>query len=168
MWAVAMLCSVAIVLSFLCLIAFHYWAWWANEEPIVIRWLLLLIGLGFLTAGIRPGNWKPWRYFYADNNGIHFPSECPEKKDTKWLLVPWRHVGSIKKEVFYGRHKGPSIELLLQDDEINRFFRDVKLAKMFFGREVQENGFFKVGYSNAFKSIDHAIRVMNELKEKHA
>lgn len=164
MWAVAILCSLAVVFFFLCVIAFTKWL---HDEPIFVKWFVLLIGIGFLTAGIRPRNWKPWRYFYADNEGIHFPSECPETKGTTWLLVPWDRVGSIKEDVFYGGHQGLSIELLLQDGEIHRFFRNLKLTKMFFGQEVRENGYFNVGYRNAFKSIDTAVSILNEFKQRH-
>lgn len=164
MWAVVILCSVAALVAITCFMAFYYWVEWADEEPIAIKWLLLIIGLGFLIVAIRPGNWQPWRYFYADSAGIHFPSECPQTKNTTWLLVPWNHVGNIRREVFLGRSKGPSIELQLQDDEIDRFFHNDKLAKKFFGREVRKNGFFKVGYSNAFKSIDDTVRILNEFK----
>jgi hypothetical protein len=165
-WAVVLLCFSAIAIAFLCFIAVLYWDRWAEEDPIIIRWFLLLIGLGFLIAGIRPRNWKPWRYFYADSDGIHFPSECPDTKGTTWLIVPWERVGNIKKEMFYNRRKGPSIELRLQEEEITKFFHDVKLTKMFFGMNVLENGFFKVGYSNAFKSADEAVRILNDFKSR--
>jgi len=164
MWSVTALCSVAVLLAFLCFAAFHYWAGWAGGAPTVIRWLLLLMGLVFLTAGIRPRHWRPWRYFYADEDG---PSECPETKDTKWLMVPWARIGSIKRRTFYGRYKGPSIELLLKDDEIDPFFTADKLTKRFSGRPALENGFFTVGYSNDFINIDHAVRTLNQMKGKH-
>lgn len=166
MWAVALLCLGAILLSFLFVGAFYYWERWFSNEPNIIRWFFLFIGSAFLIAGVRPRNWKPWRYFFADNDGLHFPSECPETKNTKWLLVTWNRVGCIKKEVFYSHHKGPSIELQLQSDEINLFFRDIKSVKIFFDEKTQENGFFKVGYSNAFKNADHTAKILNEFKRK--
>jgi len=166
MWAVAVLCSIALVLSLLFFTAFHYWDQWGSGGPRIIKWFVFIIGLGFLVAGTRPRNWKPWRYFFADSHGMHFPSECPETKYTQWLLVPWTHVGIIKEEIFLNRYKGPSIELQLKDYEIDRFFRDVRLTKMFFGKPDRENGFFKVGYSNAFRDTDNAVRVLNEFKSR--
>ena len=166
-WVVAILCSFAVVVSVACFMMFWNWQQWNSVEPQIIRWLFLVMALGFLVAGIKPTNWKRWRYFYADDAGIHFPSECPETKDTEWLIVPWKQVGEIKKDVFYSRYKGPSIELLLSDDEITRFFRGLRLTKMFLAEDIVQNGYFTVGYSNAFKSADNAVRTLNEYKSKH-
>jgi hypothetical protein len=162
MWIVIILCSVAVSVSMACLLAFNYWDQWAGDAPPFIKWLLLVMSFVFLTAGLRPNNWKPWRYFYADDSGIHFPSECPETKSTEWLTVPWERVGKIRKETFVSRHKGPSIELLISDHEINRFFRDVKLTRAFFNNEISQNEYFKVGYSNLFQKADRAVRILNE------
>ena len=167
-WAVVMLCAIAIAVSLLCFTGILYWRAWAAQAPIILRWIILLpMGLVFLVAGLKPGNWKAWRYFYADPQGIHFPSECPETGNTQWLSVPWKHVGAIKKEVFYSRYKGPSIELSLQDEEINRFFGDIKLKRLFFDKAARRDGYFKVGYSNAFMRPDDVVKVLNEFKENY-
>lgn len=122
------------------------------------------MGLGFAVAGARPRNCKPWRYFVADAKGISFPSECPETCDTQWLRIPWTHVGEIKKTRFYDRYAGVLIELIVDDEAIKRFFRDVKLKRMFFGHSVRETGYFEVGYSNAFVRADDAVKVLNRIK----
>lgn len=166
-WAVRLLCTFAIAVSIACFAGFFIWVHWAGNAPVVSRWALLLIAVGFLLAGLKQSNWKPWRYFYADDIGIHFPSECPETKDTKWLSVPWVKVGNIQKEHFVSRQVGPTLELLLSKQEIDQYFRDVKLTKLFFGKKPVENGYSKVGYSNVFNNPDKAVRVLNEYKEKY-
>ena len=165
-WAVAALCFAALAVSLLSFAGFYYWHLWAGEAPIFFKWFLFLMGSVFLVIGIKPNNWKPWRYFYADIQGIHFPSKCPETRDTKWLLVPWERVGAIKKEKFVDLTIGPSIELKLSEDEINQFFRNLKLTKMSFGHAVREDGYFKVGYSNAFKNVDNAVRILNDFRKR--
>ena len=165
MWAVAALCLLAIGFSILCFIAFEHWDRWAGEAPPLLRWFFLLMGAIFLIGGFRPRNWKPWRYFIADRFGIHFPSESPETNITEWLMVPWKRVGDIKKDVFYGGYKGPSIELVLSDEEIDRFFRNDKLTRKIFGRQIRDKGFFRVGYSNAFQRPEQAVRILNQFKE---
>ena len=82
-------------------------------------------------------------------------------------MVAWNRVGNIKNEMFLDRYRGPSIELLLSDDEINGFFRKDRKTKIFFGRGIRENGYFKVGYSNAFKNTDKTVRVLNEYKSDY-
>ena len=109
-------------------------------------------------------NWRPWRYFYADKYGIHFPSECPGTKNTEWLSVPWDRTGRIRKETFLNRTKGPSIELSIDDEDIERFFKDVKLTRMFFDRAIREQGYFTVGYTNAFEPADRAVGILNDFK----
>lgn len=167
-WAVMLLYSVSGIAAIVCIFAFFYWYHWANDAPLIIRWFLLIIALCFLVVTINPKNWKPWRYFYADDVGIHFPSECPETKNTEWLTVPWSQVGEIKKELFFNRNKGPSIELMLSDIEINIFFRDLKLTKIFVEKNVAKNGYFKVGYSNVFKSTDATVKALNDYKFRSA
>ena len=164
MWAVAILSAISVAVSVLFYLAFDNWEKWSGDSPNMLKWLFFAMSIVFFVAGIKPRNWKPWRYFYADKAGIHFPSECPETKNTEWLAVPWSRVGSIQKELFINRYKGPSIELLLDEQEINNFFKDVKLTKMFLGNEVREKGYFKVGYSNAFKGTDKAVKILNEYK----
>ena len=163
-WAVIFLCVVSIAISLLCFTGFYGYRMWASEAPTLLKWLILLIGMGFLIVAIRPRNWRPWRYFVADAQGIRFPSECPETENTQWLLVPWQRIGNISKEVFYDRFKGPSIALILSDEEIETFFRDIKLKKKFFNRQADEGGYFKVGYSNAFIRADKAVKILSEYK----
>ena len=164
LWAVMLLCCVSGIIAIACVFAFFYWHQWANDAPLIIRWFLLVMALCFLIVVFNPKNWKTWRYFYADDVGIQFPSECPETKHTKWLAVPWTHVGEIKKELFFNRSKGPSIELMLSDSEINLFFRDIKSTQIFLEKGVAKNGYFKVGYSNIFKSADLAVKILNNYK----
>jgi hypothetical protein len=166
-WAAVSLGTLSIVVALLCVAAFYSWRLWAAQAPVLIRWFLLFMGFIFLLSGASPKNWRPWWYFTADAHGLRFPSQCPQTGNTQWLLVPWNRVGTVKKELFYDRFKGPSIELDLQDSEIDRFFRDVKLKKMFFDKAPRENGFFKVGYSNAFMKTDGVVGALNELKRKH-
>ena len=163
-WAVVTLLSLTIIFAILCFVIFFNWP---NDDPVLVKWIVLIIGLVTLSAGFRPLNWQAWIYFYADDEGIHFPSKCPKTKDATWLLVPWVNVGSIKNDLFYGRKKGISIELVLKDIEIEHYFRNLKLTKVIFGQEVRENGFFTVGYSNLFNRIDTAVNVLNEFKQKN-
>ena len=164
-WAVVILCSFFLIASAPCFMAFYYWNHWAGDAPILIKWLFFAMWAMFLAVGLMPRNWKPWRYFYADRQGLHFPSECPQTANTMWLQVPWKNVGTIERRTFYGGEKGPSIELILTDEEIDRFFRNDKLARKIFGRKIRDNGYFRVGYSNAFKRIDKAVRILNELRD---
>lgn len=166
-WAVTILCGIAVVVATLSFMAFNNWEKWNGESPQFLKWLFLVISIVFLVAGIKPGNWKPWRYFYADRTGIHFPSECPATKNTEWLAVPWNRVGCIQKELFINRYKGPSIELSLSDEEIEKYFKDVKFTKMFFGTEESESEYIKVGYTNAFKNADKVVSALNEYKRMY-
>lgn len=163
-WAVRSLCVFAITVSIACLFGFIYWFEWAGATPLAIRWLFFAIAMVFLLAGLKPRNWKAWRYFYADSSGVHFPSECPETEATHWLSVPWNEVGKIQKERFVNRYVGPTLELSISEQEIDSYFCDVKLKKQFFNRIPVENGYFKVGYSNAFKNPDNAVKVLNAFK----
>lgn len=163
-----MLSIFSLVLSLLCFIGVYFWGDWAAQSPIIIRLLLLAMGLVFLSSSISLANQKSWRYFYADKSGIHFPDECPETKSTRWLDVPWEHVGTIKKETFLSRTKGLSIELQLEENEANKYFRDIKLAKLLLGHVDRESGYFKVGYSNnVFNRLDDTISILNDFKKNH-
>ena len=167
LWAVAILCGFSIIVAILSFTVFINWEHWSSGYPKILKWLFLIMAIIFFIAGIKPQNWKPWRYFYADKSGIHFPSECPETKNTKWLTIAWSRVGIIKNELFLDRYRGPSIELLLRDDEINGFFTKDRQTKIFFGRDTRENGYFKVGYSNAFNNTDKTVRILNEYKSDY-
>lgn len=167
-WAVVLLSVLSLVFGLVAFWGFSCWAECAGDSPQFIKWLFLAISLVFLAAGIRPGNWRPWKYFYADKAGMHFPSECPATRDTDWLTVPWSRVGSIKVGVFANRTKGPSIELRLTDQEIERYFNDIRMTKMFLSGEVRNNGYFQVGYSTVFKNADKAVAILNELKKRYA
>jgi len=166
-WAVAALSFVALLMSLASFTAAYQWDQWAGQAPVIIRWSLFVMGLIFLVAVIRPGNRKSWTYFYADKHGIHFPNECPETKNTNWLVVSWAHIGMIQEEMFLSRCKGLSIELTLTEAEVDKFFSDVKLTKIFFRKKERENGYFKVGYCNAFKRTDDAVRILNHFKKAY-
>jgi len=144
--------------------AFFYWDSLARQEPAGIRWLVLIIGLGFLGAGVRPRNWKPWKYFSADKQGMQFPSECPQTANTRWLRVPWERIGTLKEEVLANGSKGMSVELRIEDSEISEFFGSDRLAKKLSGRQLRENGYLKIGYSNAFQRTGDAVRALNDLR----
>ena len=167
MWAVALLCCIAIGFSALCFIGVYQWNQGAGDDPVFLKWFLFLLGCVFFIVGVKPANWKPWRFFFADKEGIHFPSRCPETSNTEWLVVPWAHVGEVKEEIFKGRYKGLSIELLLQDDQINRFFHDIRLTRIYLGYPVREGGYFKVGYINPFESTHEVVDALNYFKNKH-
>ena len=95
---------------------------------------------------------------------MQFPFECPKSRNAEWSSVPWQSIDTIKTEVFYDRYKGPAVELLLDDDQINRFFRDVRLKKAFFDRAERVNGYFRIGHSNAFMKNGDVVKTLNTLK----
>jgi len=164
MWGVRLLCLVAIVISLLCIISLVYFL----EHKASIDWpfaiMLSAMAIGFGIAGGKPRNWQPWVYFYADSDGLHFPSNCPANSKTKWLTVPWKHIGEIKKQKMYNHSTGVALELLINDDEINQFFKDVKLTQLILGGKPS-TPYFKVGYSNSFKDTDQAVAILNSMKQ---
>ncbi len=85
---------------------------------------------------------RPGDIFYADSNGIYFPNEYPETRNTEWLLVPWEKIGRIKKEKFTNLTEGPTIEIRLNDSDINQYFRNVKLTNQLLSgnRNIQKKG----------------------------
>jgi hypothetical protein len=164
MWAVRILSFVAIAVSLLCLISLIYFL----EHKASMDWplaiMLSAMAIGFGIAGGKPRNWQPWTYFYANNQGLHFPSNCPANAKTKWLTVPWQHVGEIKKQKLYKGATGVSLELLLNPDEIDQFFKDVNLTQSLLGIKPT-TPYFTVGYSNSFKDPDQAVTILNAIKQ---
>lgn len=164
-WAVGILCLLSVAIAVAFLLGAATWSRWADGAPGIVRWLLVLVGLVFAFAGLKPGNWKPWRYFLADESGLRFPSECPETPRTDWLVVPWSRVGEIRVDRFHDASSGVSIELELTDEEIGRYFRDVGSKKLIFGEKLRDgSGTFRVGYSNRFRNRERAVATLNRLK----
>jgi hypothetical protein len=164
-WAVITLCMAAVGIAAACLLGAYTWSRWADGAPGIVRWLLVLVGIVFAFAGLKPGNWKPWRYFVADASGLHFPSDCPETANTTWLVVPWSKVGEIRADRFHDRSSGVSMALQLTDEEIRRYFGDVAAKKVIFSEKVREgSNTFRVGYSNLFRDRDRAVAALNRLK----
>lgn len=164
MWAVRLLCLVAIVISVLCLFSFVYLLGHDAGKDLALKVVLFAMAIGFGIAGGKPRNWQPWVYFYADSNGLHFPSNCPANSKTKWLNVPWKHIGEIKKQKMYKGSTGVSLELLMNPDEIDQFFKDVKLTQSILGGK-RSAPYFTVGYSNSFKDTDQAVKILNSMKQ---
>ena len=165
LWAVTLLCSISLILSSLALLAFINFEHWSAGSSSFLKWLLLLLSFIFLVVAIKPNNWKPWIYFYADSTGLHFPSDCPETRGTQWLTVPWSRVQSIKKERFTNRFMGPVIKLDISDAEISKFFKDSQLAKQFFYHTESDTRYFTIGYSNAFINTDKAVNTLYTYKK---
>ena len=164
MWGVRLLCLVAIIISVLCLFSFAYLIEHDTGKDLPLKLMLLAMAIGFGIAGGKPRNWQPWVYFYADSQGLHFPSNCPANAKTKWLTVPWQHVGEIKKQKMYDHSIGVSLALLLNPEEIDQFFKDLKLTKSILG-EKPSAPYFTVGYSNDFKDPDQAVMILNSMKQ---
>ena len=162
-WTARLLCVVALLISLVFLAMFVYWLHVPSAKDVYLKWVLLVLAIGFAIAGGKPRNWRAWVYFYADSHGLHFPSNCPQNANTQWLSVPWSQVGVIEKHKMYNHSVGVALELKLPDDQINQFFRDVKLTKQLLGASPS-GPYFRVGYSNAFKNTDMTVKTLNTMK----
>ena len=166
-WAVRLLLMVCASVSIAGFSLFYNFSAFAEGETPALRWLMLILSVGFALVVVRPRNWRPWIYFHADKEGMHFPSECPTTYKTEWLIVPWQRVGEIKQSRFINHAKGVSIELQLSREETEKFFNEVKLTHDLLGLENVKEGFFGVGYTNAFQAPSKAVSTLNRLKAAH-
>jgi len=135
-----------------------------SGESELLKWFMLALSGVFLLAALQPANWKQWTYFYADAEGIHFPDECPSTKSTEWLDVSWTDVGEIKEAMFINRKKGIVLELHLDQNNIDKYFSNLKLTHELLGINNFRDSYFCVGYSNAFINPQKAVSTLNELK----
>lgn len=164
MWGVRLLCVVAIAVSLFCVFTVVYFL---VKKP-YIDWpftiMLSAMAIGFGIAGGKPRNWQPWVYFFADDTGLHFPSDCPATAKTRWLTVPWERVGEISKQKMYKQCTGVLLQLLLEPDEIDQFFQNLKLTQKILGQKSSAP-YFSVGYCNDFKNTDDAVEILNSMKQ---
>ena len=121
----------------------------------------------FLAAGMRPRNWQQWTYFTASAEGLAFPSDVPLTKSSTWLIVPWNRVGEIKVSRFIRNTKGPSIEVLISENEKDKYFPEKRVMENIFGNPANDINYTVVGYSNAFINKERTVRIINELKQKY-
>ena len=163
-WAVRLLCLLALVISLLCFFSFIYLIGHDSGKDLYLKVTLFAMAIGFAVAGGKPRNWRPWVYFYADSKGFHFPSNCPANSKTKWLNVPWKNIGGIKKSKLSGGATGVLLELLINSEEIDQFFKDVKITQSIYGSKSTAP-YFTVGYANSFKNTDQAVEILNSMKQ---
>ncbi|HKJ22005.1 MAG TPA: hypothetical protein VKA13_02870 [Gammaproteobacteria bacterium] len=170
MWAVRILGVVALTVSILCTFSFSYLLRHDAGQDLPLKLMMLAMAIGFGIAGGKPRNWQPWVYFYADSAGLHFPTDCPPKSTTKWLAVPWKNVGEIAEAQLYSQNRstGVSLALMISSDEIDRFFRNEKLAQSILGGGSSSGPYFTVGYKNSFKDTEEAVRALNSMKEQYS
>ena len=166
MWGVRLLCLVAIVISLLCAFSFIYLLGHDAGKDLALKLMLFAMAIGFGIAGGKPRNWQPWVYFYADSQGLHFPSTCPAGAKTKWLDVPWTNVGEITKQKMSRHCTGVLLKLLLNPDAIDQFFKDVKLTQSILGQKSSAP-YFSVGYCNDFKDPDQAVKILNSMRQAY-
>ena len=166
LWAVLLLMFVC--LAFACglvVVALNYEQWMAND-PIFFKYLFYVMAAVFFMIGLKPGNWKPWTYFIATADGLHFPSSIPQTSSSDWLLVPWYSIGSIEVVNFIGHSTGPSMEIKIPDQDRDRFFPTNSAAHKFFNTQTSHPDFIQIGYSNAFCAKERVVKRLNELKKQ--
>jgi len=164
-WVVVALSLLALVLGAGLFAVLFVWGEWDSADPLPVRLLLVAMAVVFTFAGLRPGNWRAWLYFYADETGLHFPSDCPLKSSSTWLHVPWERVGDAWATQFINRRKGIALALALDKTEIDRYFRNAQSTKRILGRIEPREGYFSVGYSNAFQRPGTVVRTLDRLKQ---
>ncbi len=167
LWGIRLLLIFCIFLSIGSGFLFYHFENWAGDAPIFIKWFILVVSLVFLTIAIQPKKWRPWVYFFVDKEGIYFPSECPTTNNTKWLNIAWSNIGNIKKEKFFDRTTGISVEIIVSQSEIDEYFRSVAMANKILGINQVRDGFFSIGYSNAFQNPQKTEKILNALKSKY-
>ncbi len=168
LWAVRLLLFIALGFSLLMFWLFAYSLSHSDTSPFMSGFIALL-GTVFLLIVLRPRNWQPWRYFSADDKGIHFPSECPSTATTTWLDVPWSRLGEIRVAPVVGNRQGLLIDLKVSDSEIDAFFRNLKLTKQFHGREIRNDGWFTVAYANnLFAPSKKVAAELNRIQRLHS
>ena len=93
-----------------------------------------------------------------------------EPQFLKWLFVEWENVVSIKVESLIANKRGPVVEMKLNEEEKDRYFKDVVLTQEFFDKLRGDNsrspGTFKVGYTTIFHKHDKVVKKLNRLKLK--
>ncbi len=163
-WGAKLICAVFFCVSvFLFSIYYNFEAWLGSSTPF-IKFFILILSIVFLLVVLKPSNRKGWVYFSANDNGLYFPLNCQEV-DSSQLHVPWSKVGTIKKETLYHRTHGITIELQLSDDEVNFYFKDLKIVNKILGFNFKRNGFYVIGYSNnAFQKRSQVVHTLNEIK----
>ena len=167
LWAVRIMLIVSIILSGLFFTMAYSYDSWATNNPAFIKYFIYVLSISFLAAGVRPRNWQQWTYFAATKEGLVFPSDVPLRKHSTWLLVPWDRVGEIKITRFLGGTRGPSIEILIGPEEKQRYFPEKRIMENVFGNPASNKRYTVVGYSTGFINKEHAVKLLNEIKQTY-
>ncbi|MBU2955001.1 hypothetical protein [Marinobacter sp. F3R08] len=167
-WGARLICFSYFIVSFCMLIAFYTYNNWSGNSPVIFKYVFLMLGLVFLVPALKPGNWKGWVYFSADNNGLSFPASFNESKNKLSLGVPWENVGIIKSETLYGNVRGISIELKISKDDIESHFGEVDRTNKFLGFDQKRGDYFVVAYANnAFQRVSSVVDSLNAIKRQN-
>ena len=168
LWLVRVLLLLFLVTGVCLLSTVFYYEDWLPNDPIWLKYFILLLGVSFVSSGLIPRYWRRWPHFTAARDGLRFPSDFPLKSNSTWLLVPWEDVGVIKVSRFFGRKQGVAIEIAIKDDDKDKYFPGKRLVEEIFGKRPSDPRFTIVGYAEAFNNRFRVVKKLNELKEKFA
>lgn len=165
-WGAKLICVIYFCVAVFFFSIYYNFGTWFGGAPVFIKYFILLLSIVFLLVALKPSNRKGWIYFSANNEGLYFPVNC-QNKTSSALHVPWSRVGCIKQETLYNHTHGITIGLKLSDDEVNSYFKDLKMVNKYLGFNVKRNGFYVVGYANnAFQNKSDVVRTLNRIKCK--
>ena len=166
-WGAKLICFVYLTISCVMLIAFSTYDSWAGN-PLFLKYMFIILGLGFLFVALKPSNWQGWIYFSADNRGINFPTSFSEVKNQSSLNVAWENVGTIKSEILYGNVRGISIELNISQTDIDSYFGETAFTNKLLGCNEKRGDFFVIAYAkNVFQNITSVVDSLNEIKHSN-
>jgi hypothetical protein len=165
LWAVRLVLLICLICAVLFLAAGFNFEIWIENESVLYKYFLYLLGLAFLSANLRPRNWQKWTYFVATAEGIEFPSDIPLANKSTWLLVPWSKVGEIKVSRFVGNKAGPAIEILISEEEQEKYFPGNRIMGHIFNTPQRSGNYTLVGYSNIFLNKERIVKRLNYIKD---
>ena len=141
-----------IALSVGAAVAFTFYAEWAGDSS-PLRYALLVLSVGFLAPALRPLNWKPRAYFVVTEKGVQF-FDVHHGQPT--VGIAWDRVVDVRFEQLLGNTRGVVIEMRLDDETIDKHFKDSKMTQRILG--YPEGPTFKIAFSNAFQNSPLVIR----------
>ncbi len=135
------------------------------QENVFFQYFIGFLSLAFLFSVGHPRNHRLIPQFIADARGILFEGE--NKKED--LLVPWDRIGQIQIDKVDGEWDGLTIAMLIEDNEIKRNFRSIKLAKKILRHPLRNSeGYFVIGFADAFVNRKRTVQILNEMKSEYS